>query len=95
MDLCHFFLIINIGDKEPSVCHLKEFFMKCISWNVNGIRACVGKGFYDFFNETFFSHKDINVFLKWNYFEDIEPEDENYRDLIEKIISNPDAKKPL
>ncbi len=25
--------------------------MKCISWNVNGIRACVGKGFYDFFNE--------------------------------------------
>lgn len=51
MDLCHFFLIINIGDKEPSVCHLKEFIMKCISWNVNGIRACVGKGFYDFFKE--------------------------------------------
>ena len=25
--------------------------MKCISWNVNGIRACVQKGFYDFFNE--------------------------------------------
>lgn len=25
--------------------------MKCISWNVNGIRACVGKGFLDFFNE--------------------------------------------
>ena len=25
--------------------------MKCISWNVNGIRACVGKGFYDFFKE--------------------------------------------
>lgn len=25
--------------------------MKFISWNVNGIRACVGKGFMDFFNE--------------------------------------------
>lgn len=26
--------------------------MKLISWNVNGIRACLGKGFLDFFNET-------------------------------------------
>ena len=25
--------------------------MKLISWNVNGIRACVGKGFLDYFNE--------------------------------------------
>lgn len=25
--------------------------MKLISWNVNGIRACITKGFYDFFNE--------------------------------------------
>lgn len=25
--------------------------MKMISWNVNGIRACITKGFYDFFNE--------------------------------------------
>ena len=25
--------------------------MKLISWNVNGIRACVGKGFMDFFKE--------------------------------------------
>ena len=23
--------------------------MKFISWNVNGLRACVGKGFNDFF----------------------------------------------
>ena len=23
--------------------------MKFISWNVNGLRACVGKGFLDFF----------------------------------------------
>ncbi|MGY0395506.1 MULTISPECIES: exodeoxyribonuclease III [unclassified Fusobacterium] len=25
--------------------------MKLISWNVNGLRACVGKGFLDYFNE--------------------------------------------
>lgn len=25
--------------------------MKFISWNVNGLRACMGKGFQDFFNE--------------------------------------------
>ena len=26
--------------------------MKLISWNVNGIRACVTKGFEDYFKET-------------------------------------------
>ena len=26
--------------------------MKLISWNVNGIRACVKKGFQDFFSKT-------------------------------------------
>lgn len=26
--------------------------MKLISWNVNGLRACMGKGFMDFFKET-------------------------------------------
>lgn len=26
--------------------------MKMISWNVNGLRACMNKGFYDFFNST-------------------------------------------
>ena len=25
--------------------------MKLISWNVNGLRACIQKGFKDFFNE--------------------------------------------
>ena len=30
---------------------------KLISWNVNGLRACVGKGFMDFFNEA-----DADVF---------------------------------
>lgn len=27
--------------------------MKLISWNVNGIRACINKGFKDFFNEIY------------------------------------------
>lgn len=31
--------------------------MKLISWNVNGLRACVGKGFMDFFKEA-----DADVF---------------------------------
>ena len=26
--------------------------MKLISWNVNGLRACITKGFNDFFNEA-------------------------------------------
>ena len=26
--------------------------MKFISWNVNGLRACIGKGFLDFFREA-------------------------------------------
>lgn len=26
--------------------------MKLVSWNVNGLRACVGKGFLDYLNET-------------------------------------------
>lgn len=26
--------------------------MKLISWNVNGLRACIQKGFLDFFNEA-------------------------------------------
>ena len=26
--------------------------MKCISWNVNGIRACMQKGFMDYFLQT-------------------------------------------
>ncbi|WP_019122728.1 exodeoxyribonuclease III [Brevibacillus massiliensis] len=26
--------------------------MKLVSWNVNGLRACVNKGFYDYFKET-------------------------------------------
>ena len=34
--------------------------MKFISWNVNGIRACVQKGFLDFFKEA-----DADIFCKF------------------------------
>ena len=37
---------------EPEEC-----YMKLISWNVNGLRACMQKGFMDFFNEM-----DADVF---------------------------------
>ena len=32
---------------------------KLISWNVNGLRACVGKNFLDFFHEA-----DADVFCQ-------------------------------
>ena len=31
--------------------------MKFVSWNVNGLRACLGKGFLDYFHEA-----DADVF---------------------------------
>lgn len=37
---------------KRSNVHKGENSMKLISWNVNGIRACVGKGFLDFFKEV-------------------------------------------
>jgi len=58
--------------------------MKLISWNVNGLRACTGKGFQDFFNaedadffciqETKLQEGQINLDLPgyyqyWNYAE--------------------------
>ena len=33
--------------------------MKIVSWNVNGLRAAITKGFYDFFNEV-----DADLFKK-------------------------------
>ena len=33
--------------------------MKCISWNVNGIRACITKGFEDRFREL-----DADIFFQ-------------------------------
>ena len=41
--------------------------MRLISWNVNGIRACVQKGFLEFFKEV---DADIFVFKKVNYKKD-------------------------
>lgn len=35
--------------------------MKLLSWNVNGIRACITKGFYDVLKD---SQADIFVFKK-------------------------------
>ncbi len=51
--------------------------------------------FVDPIHETFFKHEDINVFLKWNYFEDIEEDDERYLPLFEKIVSNEEARIPV
>ncbi len=51
--------------------------------------------FVDPINETYFEHKDINVFLKWNYFEDIEKGDEKYLPVLEKIIANEDKRIPV
>ncbi len=33
-------------------CHTEDCEMKLISWNVNGLRACMKKGFADFFAEA-------------------------------------------
>ena len=38
--------------------------MKLISWNVNGLRACVGKGFLDYFKEQ---QADIFCLQETNY----------------------------
>ena len=58
--------------------------MKLISWNVNGLRACLGKGFLDYFNEVdadFFCLQETKLqagqvelelpgyFQYWNYAE--------------------------
>ena len=38
--------------KENITSKVMKNKMKLISWNVNGIRACMGKGFMDFFEEV-------------------------------------------
>lgn len=58
--------------------------MKCVSWNVNGLRACIGKGFQEYFDsmdadffclqETKLSEGQIDLALPgyhqyWNYAE--------------------------
>ena len=51
--------------------------MKFISWNVNGLRACVQKGFLDFFRETdadFFCVQETKLQegqISWNFPRDI------------------------
>lgn len=41
--------------------------MKFISWNVNGLRACMGKGFNDFFTEA---DADFSRFRKRSFSRD-------------------------
>ena len=38
--------------------------MKFISWNVNGLRACVKKGFTEFFEQT---DADFSVYRKQSF----------------------------
>lgn len=40
------------GNIKISIYNNLEDNMKFISWNVNGIRACVTKGFLDYFKEV-------------------------------------------
>ncbi len=48
--------------------------MKLISWNVNGIRACVQKGFLDFFKEI-----DADIFC-------IQEINKNYLHILNNIF---------
>ncbi len=41
---------IHISEREDFI-KKKNAIMKLISWNVNGLRACVGKGFSEIFKE--------------------------------------------
>ena len=44
--------VLSLSCQMPPMGKIgKRKYMKLISWNVNGIRACVTKGFMDFFNE--------------------------------------------
>lgn len=42
----------NVIMDVPTTDFRKDFSMKLISWNVNGLRACMNKGFMDFFREA-------------------------------------------
>ena len=44
-------LINSVIIKKNNYAKKGKFNMKLISWNVNGIRACLTKGFADFFKE--------------------------------------------
>ena len=54
--------------------------MKFISWNVNGIRAVIKKGFYDFMNEY---KPDIIIVAGWSNI------------IEEKILEIPSSKKEI
>jgi hypothetical protein len=41
--------MLKISETNAQLNLYGGFIMKLVSWNVNGIRACIGKGFLDFF----------------------------------------------
>ena len=53
--------------------------MKCISWNVNGIRACITKGFEDRFREL-----DADIFC----LQEDEPLWEESRRVLELLFTS-------
>ncbi len=62
--------------------------MKLVSWNVNGIRAVVNKGFYDFFNEV-----NADIFCVQETKLQEEQVDENLKSLREYNYWNSAVKK--
>lgn len=64
--------------------------MKLISWNVNGLRACVTKGFYDFFSEI-----DADIFSIQETKMQENQLDENMKALRENEYWNSAVKKDI
>ena len=62
--------------------------MKLISWNVNGIRAAINKGFYDFFNEV-----DADVFCIQETKLQVDQVDDKMKDLRKYNYWNSAVKK--
>ena len=73
MHLYHGCRIIENESKTDKIKETRGKNMKCISWNVNGLRAYINKGFLDFFNaedadifavqETKLQHDQIDLQL--------------------------------
>ena len=60
--------------------------MKFISWNVNGIRACVQKGFMDGYFDQGAHHLNVNVFGTEKLIDAMEhPEKEEYANFTIRV----------
>lgn len=66
----------------------EEKNMLCVSWNVNGLRACLNKGFADFFNGVNADIFAIQETKLQKYQIDLEFEGYTsyYNDAIKKVI---------